>query len=326
MNTKAPALAGLVRTTSYGRCVAGQRALLQKLACFAARLRFFADAPLLQRTSRVLCFFVGASAIWASPPIRVVSQTVGSDELLLALAKPEQIAALSHLADQEEFSAVAEEAKKYPKLRHSDDAEGILKHRPTLVLFANYSRSELVEQVRRSGVKIVMFEHYKTLDDAYANLRLLAHELGAEQRAEAVIADCQARVARLRDRLRNVQPVRVIAPSTYGVIAGDETTFQDLCDFAKAENLAARLGHLHGHAAPPIEQMLTWPIDKVVVAGVTHEQALAPFRVLPPYSLMDAVKKNSAALLTPYQLSSVTHHRVEGYEQLARELHPEAFR
>ena len=31
-------------------------------------------------------------------PVRVVSQTVGTDELLLALAEPEQVAALSHLA------------------------------------------------------------------------------------------------------------------------------------------------------------------------------------------------------------------------------------
>ena len=71
--------------------------------------------------------------------IRIVSQTVGTDELLLALAEPEQIAALSHLARDEVYSAVADQAKAYPQLI-SGDSETILKYRPTLVLGADFSR------------------------------------------------------------------------------------------------------------------------------------------------------------------------------------------
>lgn len=269
--------------------------------------------------------FAGLAA-WAAAaePVRVVSQFVGGDEMLLAVAEPEQVAALSHRGREAEFSATAEEAKRYPQLV-AGDAESILKHRPTLVLFADYSRSELLEQVRRAGVRVLLFEHYRTLADSYANLRLLARELGpaAQAKAERVIADCEARVRRLEERLRGVRPVRVIAPSTYGVIGGADTTFQDLCDHAGAVNLAATLGGLHGHQAPPNEQMLTWPIDRVVVAGEDVEAALAPFRALPPYEYMAVVREGRAALIAPYMLSCVTQHRVEGYECLARALHPE---
>ena len=72
--------------------------------------------------------------------VRVVSQTVGTDELLLALAAPEQVAALSHLARDPAFSAVPGEARRYPQLQVNGDAESILRYAPTLVLFANYSR------------------------------------------------------------------------------------------------------------------------------------------------------------------------------------------
>lgn len=263
---------------------------------------------------------------WAEPaPVRVVSQTVGTDEILLALAQPEQIAALSHLSREAVFSAVPDEAKNYPKLDKQGDVEGILKYRPTLVLFANYSRSELVTQVRRSGVKVLIFDRYRTLEDSYENLRLLARELGAEKKAEALIAECQRRVARLQERLRGAKPVRVIAPSIYGVIPGDETTFQDLCNYSGAENLSASLGHLRGHEPPPIEQMLAWPIDRVVVVGGDVDTALAPFKSLAPYKYLAAVKENRAALLKPYQISCISFHRIEGYEQLARELHPDLF-
>jgi iron complex transport system substrate-binding protein len=260
--------------------------------------------------------------------VRVVSQTVGSDELLLAVAAPEQIAALSALSRDDTFSAVAKQAAAYPQLSRTGDVESVLKFSPTLVLCADFSRAELVTQLRRLGVKVLVIDHYDTLDEAFANLRLVARELGpeAEARAERIIAAGEARVAALREKLRGVKPVRVIAPSTYGILPGSGTTFQDLCDHAGAENLAATVGHLRGHAQAPNEQILSWPVETVVVAGATLESALAPYRNLPPYQFLAAVREGRAALIAPWHLSCVSHDRIAAYETLARALHPEAFR
>ena len=123
----------------------------------------------------------------AAQEVRVVSQTVGTDEMLLALADPEQIAALSHLAHDAQFSAVAHEAAAYPRIT-TGDSEAILRYRPTLVLFTDYSRAELVERVRKSGVQVIVFDRYATMEDVYANLRTLGRALGHESRAEAIIA------------------------------------------------------------------------------------------------------------------------------------------
>jgi len=260
-------------------------------------------------------------------PVRVVSQTVGTDELLLALAAPSQIAALSHLSREAIYSATAEEAKGYPQLSLNCDLEGALKFQPTLILCANYSRVELVTQARRAGLKVIVFEKYRTIEDAYENLRLLARELGldAEAKAERIIANCESRIAVLHKRLEGVKPVRVIAPSTYGMIPGDDSTFQDLCDHAGAENLGYTLGGLHGHEAQPNEKMLTWPVDRVVLSGDNPETALAVFRKISPYQFMSAVKEGRVALVKYYQLSCVSHRRIDGYEQLAQALHPECF-
>ncbi len=265
-------------------------------------------------------------AMMRADEVRVVSQTVGTDELLLALAEPAQIASLSHLARNPEFSAVARQAAAYPMLERGD-AETILRHRPTLVLAADYSRLELVEQVRRAGVKVIIFTRYHTLEDALANLRQIAAELGgsAPERAQAIIADCTRRVAALAEKLRDRPILRVIAPSTHGVIAGAETTFDDLCAHAGAINLAATLGGLRGHQPPPNENMLAWPIDRVVVAGTDDATALAPYLKIPPYQYIAAVREKRTARIEPHMLSSVSHHRIEGYEMLARALHPEVF-
>lgn len=273
----------------------------------------------------VICVLL-APLCWSAEPLRIVSQTVGTDELLLAVAAPEQIAALSHISTEAAFSAVSEKARAYPQIDRGD-AETILKFRPTLVLVADYSRGELVAQIERAGVEVMSFDRYASLEDAFANLRRLAERLGgrAPERAEQVIADVQTRAVRLAERLRGVTPVKVIAPSTYGVIGGAGTTFQDLCDHAAAENLATTLGGLEGHAAIPRETMLTWPVERVVVTGADVDTALEPYRRLAPYQFMTAVQKRRVALIESYMLSSVTHHRIEGYERLARELHPERF-
>lgn len=270
-------------------------------------------------------FAGGVLTAWAGEPVRVVSQTVGTDELLLAVAAPEQIAALSHLARDPVFSGAAREAAAYPQITLGD-AETILRHRPALALFADYSRAELVEQVRRAGVPVLIFDRYKTLEEVHAFLRRLAAALGPEaaERAERVVASDLARLAALRTRLTGLAAVRVIAPSTYGVIAGADTTFQDLCDHAGAENLAFTLGGLRGHAAPPTERLLGWPVERVVLSGEGDVgAALARYRTVPPYSFLPAVREGRAVLIPGWMLGCVSHRRVEAYEALARALHPE---
>lgn len=259
--------------------------------------------------------------------VRVVSQTVGADELLLALAAPEQVAALSEFSHEPGYSAVADQARRYPRLAQGD-AETILKFAPTLVLAADYTRAELIVHLRRAGVRVLVFDRYQTLADAFADLRRLASELGPEAaaRAERIIAAGGRRMRVLEEKLRGVRPVRVIAPSTYGAIPGAETTFQDLCDHAGAANLAATLGRLRGHEPPPAEQMLTWPVDRVVLGGADAASALAPFRRLPPYEHMPAIREARVVLIEPWMLSCVTHHRIDAYERMARALHPEVFR
>lgn len=257
---------------------------------------------------------------------RVVSQTVGTDELLLAVAAPGQIAALSHLARDPKFSGVAEAAEAFPALEIGD-AETVLKHRPTLALFADYSRTELVEQVRRAGVEVLVIDRYATLDDAHANLRRIAAALGpeAEARAGRIIEADTRRMAALATRLEGAEPVRVIAPSTYGVIAGRDTTFQDLCERAAATNLATTLGGLRGHATPPGERLLLWPVERVVLEGEDRAAALAPFRRLPPYQYMSAIREERAVVIPSWMLGCVSHLRVAAYERLAKELHPARF-
>ncbi len=270
----------------------------------------------------LICLLLTALPLLATGPQRVVSQSVGTDELLLALADPGQIAALSHISHEPEFSPVAVEAKRFPALQDSD-AESVLRFRPDLVLAASYTRPETLALLKRTGVRLVVLERFDTLEDVYASLRILGHALGQEARAEALIRQCLARVDALASRLKGVQPVRVLSAGLYPFTAGTGTTFQDLCDHAGALNVAAEAG-LKGHAPTPSEKLLVWRVEVLVAAG--DDSVRIRLGELPCYRLLPAFKAGRVVVIPGPMMASVSHHRIATYEALARALHPERFR
>jgi iron complex transport system substrate-binding protein len=272
--------------------------------------------------SFVLCALMAAPAI-AGPPRRVVSQTVGTDELLLALADPAQIAALSHLGRDPAFSLTASEAAAYPKLK-SSDAESVIFFRPDLVLAASYSEAPTLALLRRVGIALIVVDRFESLEDVYANIRGIGAALGHPDRAEALVGSTQQRVAELARKLRGVRPVRVLAVSTYPFTAGSQTTFQDLCDHAGAVNVAAEAG-LVGHASTPDEKLLTWNPELLIASDTEGPGLEGRLRQMPAYRHLPALKAGRLVLLPGPLLASVTHHRVEAFEALARKLHAERF-
>lgn len=271
----------------------------------------------------LLALYIGALA-FAGAPMRVVSQTVGTDEMLMALADPGQIAALSVLSRDPDFCSDATKAAKLPQLGASD-AEAILRFRPDLVLMASFTKAETIAQIRRAGVPVLVMDHFDTLEDTYADLRIIGKAVGHPDRAESLIAALRARVDALAARLKGVTPTRVMAPSVYGYIAGRHTTFDDFCAHAGAINVAAEAG-LEGHAPTPSEKVLTWKVDLLVLEGFDRAAALKRLGETAPFKYMDAAREGRCILFPEALLSTVSQHRVDAYEALAKALHPDRFR
>lgn len=270
----------------------------------------------------IVCALSGAAAVLASPQ-RVVSQTVGTDELLLALADPAQIAALSHFAREPAFSVDANQAAAHPMLK-SDDAESVIRFRPDLVLAASYTEAPTLTLLRRAGVELIVVEHFESLEDVYANIRTIGAAIGHADRAEALVRRTERRVTELAQKLNGVKPVRVLAVSTYPFTAGSQTTFQDMCDHAGAINVAAEAG-LVGHASTPDEKLLTWNPELLIASDSEGPGLELRLRQMPAYEHLPALRAGRLVLLPGQLLASVTHHRVAAFEALARKLHPERF-
>ena len=268
--------------------------------------------------------FVLPALLGAGGPARVVSQTVGTDDLLMAIADPGQIAALSHLARDARYSPSAKAALRFPCLR-TGEAEDILKFRPDLVLVASYTQPETVALLRRARVKVLEVDQFDSLDDLFANTRTIGRALGRQDRAEQLVREWLARIQALAEQLKGCRPVRVLAVGFYPFTAGAGTTFQDICDHAGALNVAAEQG-LKGHAPTPGEKILGWKVDVLVAPWEEGMDLRARLRDLPPYKFMKAFKDGRVVPLPGALMASTSQARLDAYEWLARALHPEAFR
>jgi len=136
-----------------------------------------------------------AGAAQADAPRRVVSFNLCADQLVVALADPEQIAGLSPYATDAGLSVVADKAKAFRKADWQ--AESTLLLNPDLVLVGPNDRSVTRRMLTAQGLRVVETGFVSDLDSARAQIREMAALLGHSGRGERLIAELDRAQARL---------------------------------------------------------------------------------------------------------------------------------
>lgn len=142
-------------------------------------------------------------ALWAAPapahaeaaPKRVVSFNLCADQLVVALANPEQIAGLSPYATDPGLSVVAGTAKAFRKADWQ--AESTLLLDPDLVLVGPNDRSVTRRMLTSQGLRVVETGFVSDLASARRQIREMAALLGHSERGEKLIAELERSRARL---------------------------------------------------------------------------------------------------------------------------------
>ena len=195
-------------------------------------------------------------------PSRIASINMCTDQLLLALADPDQIAALSPYARDKHQSFMAAKAENFPAL--SGNVEDVLMLAPDLVLAGRYTRRATREFLRQHGVALVEFDVARSLDDAKAQILQVGKLVGHIERAEAAVARIDAAIERTRAAALKT-PLRVLALSRRGWAPGGETLTASLLSAAGLANAAPELGFKSGGFAS-LEAIVALRPDLLLVA------------------------------------------------------------
>ena len=251
-----------------------------------------------------------------SRPVRIVSQTLASDEMLFPIVPPERLVGLSSLSRDPKYSNVLAEALRHPA-PSIESAEDILRLRPDLIFVASYSRAETVQVLESTGAPVYRLANFDDFDGIMATIRRVGVAVGEEAAAERVVAGMERRLAAVAARRAGRPRPRVLSYSG-GFTAGRGSSFDDIVRRAGGINEAAARG-IDKFPRISEEQVLTWNPD-VLVAGYLPGEEEAVRRKLTTgagVGQTTAARRNQIVLLETRRLLALSQHTVDAVEQLA---------
>ncbi|MBB5754566.1 ABC transporter substrate-binding protein [Prosthecomicrobium pneumaticum] len=209
-------------------------------------------------------------------PARVVSINACADQLLLALADPGQIAALSLYADDPSLSFLAAEAARFP--HDAGPAETVIARRPDLVLAGRYTKRETREMLKRLGFRVVELASVRTIDESIAQIRAVAALIGRAEAGEALVAAIErARAEAAAAAAAHPSRPAVAVYQRRGWVTGGDTLTGELIRLAGFADAGAVLAGRSGGLVP-LERMVAAPPDYLLVgeaAGPAEDQGRA---------------------------------------------------
>jgi iron complex transport system substrate-binding protein len=261
----------------------------------------------------------GRSIRLTARPVRIVSQALASDEMLLPMVPPERLVGLSELSRDPTYSNVVDEATRHPA-PSIVTAEDIVRLKPDVIFVTTYSRAETVQVLESTGAPVYRLANFDDLDGVMTNLRRVGAAVGEEAAAERIVAEMQKRLAAVAARRTGRPPLRVLSFSG-GFTAGRGTSFDDIVRRVGAINEAAARG-IDKFPRLSEEQVLAWNPDVLVAGALPGEAEAVRRRLLTGAGVgqTTAARRNQIVIIDTRRYLAVSQHVVDAVEQLADSL------
>jgi len=131
-----------------------------------------------------------ATGSGAAAPVRVASLNLCTDELLLSLARPDQIVSVTNLLRDPRESALWRQARRY---RVNDGSVmAVARLRPDLILAMGGGGRDREMIARAIGAKLVVLPYPESLDDVEMAIARVADALGRSDAGRSLIAQINA--------------------------------------------------------------------------------------------------------------------------------------
>jgi iron complex transport system substrate-binding protein len=129
--------------------------------------------------------FALAAARLEAAPRRVASLNLCTDELVLTLAAPDQIASVTHLSQQEAETPLWRRARRYP--RNDGSLLSVVALRPDLIVTMGGGGRDRLRVAERLGIPIVDLPFAQSLVDVVESIRRVAAALGRPEAGTALL-------------------------------------------------------------------------------------------------------------------------------------------
>ena len=264
------------------------------------------------------------------PPQRILTYSLGHDEMVLALAQPERIAALGKFTGNPSYSNVAELAPQFPV--YEKGAENVLAQDPDIFIVSRSTKADIVELVKEAGVPVARPDLEDAAEGHVSQILLLGYMLGAEERALELVTEIGERLEAVASRVP--PPGDASRPSVISItrwsdsisISGGGTTGSDIIEAAGGVNAAARDG-IDGFQKISVESILAMNPDFILIPQDGEGAAKLRDDLMndPVLATVPSVVNEQIHLVHPPNYIVLSHWTVRGVERTAEILFPDRF-
>jgi iron complex transport system substrate-binding protein len=253
---------------------------------------------------------------------RIVSVTLGTDEILLTLVGPERLIGVTYLATDPSISNAADLAADVANIVEADP-EQIIALTPDLVFVETFTDPAVIDQIESAGIPVFVVGSLDSIDGVRGNILVLGQLTGDEARAQEMVDEMDAALDAITQALEGAgeAPLNVLYLAPDGWVAGSATTLDDIIVHAGGVNAAAEAG-LESWQQVSEETILTLDPDVILVSSFMPVDDVL---TNPVYADLTAVQNGRVYQANDVHLSAVSQYIVLGVQDVAAILYPDLF-
>ncbi len=276
----------------------------------------------------------GASLVLKAQPRRIVSLTLFTDEILLALMPQTRLLGVTTYAVDPAVSSVSTQAAAIPN-KLGLNVETIVALNPDLVLVASWTDAGPVKQLRDAGIPVYLIASPVSVKEIGQKILRLGLLTGDQGKAQAIVDGMNARIAAVTQRVSKIpadKRLTVLDYTPWGAAQGVGSSWDDVIRLAGLRNGAAAVtSDALGQVPMSQEGILQINPDLLVLPGWIYNDPNGPTAFYkqvvdnPALRIVSAVKNNRVVTMPEFLRSSVSQYIAASVEWLAKTAYPQVF-
>jgi len=270
----------------------------------------------------LVSFLAWSEQTATSRPKRIVSLAPSVTETLFALGAGEQLVGICTFCDFPREVELIDRIGSYI----APNVEAIIAKAPDVVIGVPPNSPEAVAALQRAGLKVVIVQ-VDTIAQIEEAMRTIAHEAGRDAEGEALLGELRQRMAAVRARLQDAPPRRVLMVVGQNplIAVGSGIFLDELITQAHGINIAADTHQLWPQLS--LEVAVAKQPEVIIDGSMGSEeknqdQLLGVWQHFPE---LPAVRNGRLYGRRSYTLLRPGPRLAEGFEEIARLIHPERF-
>lgn len=264
----------------------------------------------------------GATQMLSAPPQRIASAGYASDEALMLLVDQDRVVTVT---EGVELKAIHNAYGYYsPQIpRNNGELEKLIATQPDIVLVMDTKPAEQVKMLIAAGIVVVRFSFYVSFEQVDHNFRQLAALLDVMPKADTVLADMWARLARVGNAVAGTSRPRVLSYGMSGHTTGKGTLNDDMIIRAGGLNVANETGQV-GSIKLPQELAIALQPDVIITGDFGGGEAFRDYLYsATAWQDVPAIRDRRIYIYKSSWGTTGSPFRALAVEQIAGFLHPE---